>query len=160
MKKLIITTLFIFTTSIMAATKVQCTGTKAFQIGESNMQVDAVLNFELTKNGNQSSIKNFVGHVFIKSPYEGEDAISTENAYMGFFKSAELLANPTYRPNKYKGFAQFKDVNADHTTGVEDGMWGNFSIDVSSSAKQFYAAYVFQAGDHMGGTVMFTCESF
>lgn len=136
-----------------------CHSTKAFQVG-SAMQSDVELNFDLTKAGNESEIKNIVGHVFVKSPYEANAATySTEDSYMGFFKIDSIKANNKYRPNKYKGYAQFQKFNAIHTTGLEDGMWGDLVLDVSSTEATFNGAYVFQAGDHMGGTILLSCET-
>jgi hypothetical protein len=78
---------------------------------------------------------------------------------MGFFKTEVLSANSNYNPRKYIGFAQFNNFDAAHTTGQEDGMYGYIAVDISPNKEEFEAFYVFQAGDHMGGTVLFKCKT-
>ena len=150
--------IFILSSNLMAA-EVVCKSNNSIQIGAAHMKTEAILNFDLLKNGNKSTLKNVEGHVFVKSPFEDEAAdFSEEDSYRGYFKIDSLNANPDYRPSKYKGYAQFPKFNAYKTDGREDGMWGYLALDVSSDDSSFKAAYVFQAGDHMGGTVLFDCE--
>ena len=62
-----------------------------------------------------------------------------------------------YKPTKYKNHFKFEDIDAAFTAGNEDGMWGDFILE-KGFAKEISAHYIFQAGDHMGGTVDFTCQ--
>lgn len=124
----------------------------------SNTKDDSELSFELNKNGNKSVATNIIGHVFVKSFYDETATFNTDNAYMGFFKTDKLAANPNYNPRKYVGYAQFENLNAVHTTGLESGMFGYLAIDVAGIKSEFMAVYVFQAGDHMGGTIFLNCK--
>jgi hypothetical protein len=83
--------------------------------------------------------------------------LDNDNAYVGVFNFEELKSNPKYKPTTYRNMVQFKDFDAEKTTGLEDGMWGNFLID-KNLGDGCEAKYVFQAGDHMGGTVHLTCS--
>ena len=84
--------------------------------------------------------------------------LNGDNAYMAMF-DYNASENPDYRPVVYEGYAQFKDFDAVYTVGMESGMWGYLVIEKASVEKdQFQAAYVFQAGDHMGGTLYFSCK--
>lgn len=137
--------------------EVSCRAEKAIQPGFANMKADAQLDFALDRK--TKTISKLVGHIFVQTPYaETNEEISTENSYMGFFKFDSIASNPNYRPNVYKGFTQFKEFDATHTAGQEDGMWGSFVVDLNTADK-FEAKYVFQAGDHMGGTVLLNCRS-
>jgi hypothetical protein len=137
---------------------IHCEATKAVQYGDANMAAVADLSFELERNGNFSEMKNIKGHIFVKSQYEDGDAITPENSYRGYFQINSLKANSNYNPHKYKEWFQFKDFNASTTDGVEDGMWGSLLLDLSGD-DSFDARYIFQAGDHMGGTVILKCRS-
>lgn len=152
----IVSTFFCFN---VLATQAVCHSNKSIQIGTDNLKTDAELKFDLIKNGNKSVISNVNGHVFVKAPFEDiESTFSEEDSYMGFFQIDSLTANSDYHPSKYKGYAQFLKFNAFKTAGREDGMWGYLALDVSTKDNAFKGAYVFQAGDHMGGTVLLDCE--
>jgi len=144
--------------SAAATETVECKAIKAVQYGEANMEANVDLRFELNRNANDSIIQNIRGHVFVKSPYEEGQVMNEENAYMGYFHMSSLKANSDYNPIKYKDWFQFKDFNAQRTSGLEDGMWGSLVLDLSSD-DQFNARYIFQAGDHMGATVLLKCSS-
>ena len=142
------------------ASEVTCVSNVTSQSG-TTLKTDAKLNFKLTANGNQSTISNVNGYVYVMGAYEDKnEPMTAENTYMGFFKAGTLVANAKYRPNQYKGFAQFQNFNAIKTTGLEDGMWGNLVAQVEgrTSSGKIAAHYIFQAGDHMGGTVHFSCS--
>lgn len=160
MKALILIFLVVFATNASAAvTKVRCSSERSIQAGFSHIATNAELSFELERKNNKSVITNLLGHIFVQSPFEQSGDFNTENSYMGFFKTTRLSANGEYNPRKYVGFAQFNDFDAAHTTGLEDGMFGYLALDVDPDKNEFNAFYVFQAGDHMGGTVLFTCRS-
>jgi len=160
MKVLLISLLMLLAVSAHSATKVTCRSERTIQAGLSRLATDAELSFELEKKGNASVLTKIVGHIFIKGPYDDSVVFDTENTYMGFFKIDSLTANGDYGPRKYIGYAQFNDFDAAHTVGLEDGMFGYLAVDVTSNKKEFQAFYVFQAGDHMGGTALFNCRSF
>jgi hypothetical protein len=82
-----------------------------------------------------------------------------ESNYIGNFKIPLITENAKYRPIKYKGYSQFPKFNATDTSGsAEDGMWGQFLLEKNTNKARFGAHYIFQAGDHMGGTLHMTCS--
>lgn len=103
------------------------------------------------------------GVIMVTSAYEelqSPEDLNPSNAYIGLFNTKAIPENPDYRPRRYKGYAQFKDFDAEATAGHESGMWGYFLIDRKAALgedKSFHGVYIFQAGDHMGGTLHFTC---
>ena len=81
-------------------------------------------------------------------------------SYIGIFKIVSLAENSKYRPIKYKGYSQFQNFDATDTTdSAEDGMWGQLVLEKDMSKTAFQAHYVFQAGDHMGGTLHLICRA-
>ncbi len=153
------TLLSLIPTISSASETVFCKATKTFQRDEKALNTDAEINFELIRNGKNSEIKNLTGYVFVSYDSIGESTLSTENAYMGYFNLDSLVANPQYRPTKYKDYIQFKNMDATHTVGRESGMWGALILNINTP-KQISAKYIFQAGDHMGGTMPFHCKSY
>lgn len=112
------------------------TGSKLedIQTGFFNIKTDARITFDL--NRSTKTISNVIGHVYVQTPYaEAHEEISTENSYMGFFQLASVSANPNYRPIRYIGHTQFKNFDAAHTAGQEDGMWGSFVVDLNTAPK-------------------------
>lgn len=106
-----------------------------------------------TARGKPRVLKNVEGRV-VTNP-EDEDG----GSYIGNFKIRSVTENPDYKPTKYKGFSQFQKFNATDTEGSsESGMWGEFVLDKKTDRDTFKAHYIFQAGDHMGGTLHFNCE--
>lgn len=137
---------------------VTCRSDKAIQESEPNgLRVNAEIHFEL--NRETKELTKSIGHIFVQQFYMEDEDISVENSYMGFFHFDSLTSNPHYRPIRYKGYTQYKDFDALHTAGLESGMWGAFIADLRKNTETFDARYIFQAGDHIGGTVLFTCRS-
>lgn len=158
MKSLISVGILVLSMQAQSFEAIHCEAIKAVQYGSANLAANADFNFELERNGNLSVMKNIKGHIFVKSQFEDGDTINPDNSYMGYFQIQSLMANTNYNPNKYKDWFQFKDFNATSTQGVEDGMWGSLLLDLSSD-DYFDARYIFQAGDHMGGTVILKCRA-
>jgi hypothetical protein len=144
-----------------ASDKVYCSSKRTIQVGLQNIDTDGELHFDLERRGKESFILNVVGHLFVKSPYEKnkDKNIEVENSYIAFFKFDTLYAYSDYKPHKFIGFAQFNHFDAIHTSGQEGGMFGYLAINVTPNIKEFEAFYVFKAGDHMGGTSIFTCKA-
>lgn len=137
---------------------VTCRSEKAIQENEPNpMETDGKINFTL--NRETKELTNVLGHIFVQHAFIEDDEIAVNNSYMGFFHSDKIASNPNYNPTRYKGYTQFKKFDAIHTAGHESGMWGAFVIDLTKATQTFDARYIFRAGDHMGGTVLFTCRS-
>lgn len=156
MKSFLFVAALIFSTSAFSES-ITCRSDKAIQESEPNgLKVDAEINFELNKE--TKMLTKIIGHIFVQQSFIENEDISIENSYMGFFNFEGISSNPNYRPIRYKGYTQYKDFDAIHTAGLESGMWGAFTADLRSTSDTFDARYIFQSGDHMGGTVLFTCR--
>lgn len=137
---------------------VTCRSVKAIQEREpGGMETDGDLHF--TVNRETKEITNLIGHIFVQQVFIEDAEIALNNSYLGFFKFKTLTSNPNYSPTRYIGYTQYKKFDAVHTAGLESGMWGAFVIDLTKTTPIFDARYIFKAGDHMGGTVLFTCKS-
>ncbi|MCY4644356.1 MAG: hypothetical protein OXB88_07020 [Bacteriovoracales bacterium] len=80
------------------------------------------------------------------------DEFDPETAeYRGDFSAVTLVENPHYRPWRYKGYSQFRELDS---TG---SMWGELVVERKTEQEKFKAHYIFKAGDHMGGTLHMTC---
>lgn len=157
MKLLIILAALTLSTQVFSE-DVTCRSQKAIQENEPNgMKVDAEINFTL--NRETKELTNVIGHIFVQQVFIEDEEIGVNNSYLGFFSFDKLSSNPNYKPIRYKGYTQFKEFDAIHTAGLESGMWGAFVIDLTKTTQKFDGRYIFQAGDHMGGTVLFTCNS-
>lgn len=136
---------------------ITCRSKMAIQENEPKaLRVDAEINFDL--DSVTKELTKTVGHIFVQQFYIEDEVISNENSYMGFFYFEKLSPNPNYKPIRYKDYTQYKVFNALHTAGLESGMWGNFVMNLTKWSETFDARYIFQAGDHMGGTVIFKCK--
>lgn len=100
-------------------------------------------------------LKNIRGTVMVTASTKaefGDGELNRETAdYVEDFSIETLSENPKYKPTRYKGFSQFKDFDA-------SDMWGSFILDKDTNQDSFEAHYIFQAGDHMGGTLHMSCE--
>ncbi|GEM_PF-1755304 len=119
--------------------------------------LEATANFEFVVSENSEglrTLKDLRGEV-VTDPRH----LEFDGSWIGKFRSDELVENPNYRPRKYVGYSQFREVDAVDTAGsAESGMWGNFLLEKDMSAEHFAAKYIFQAGDHMGGTLNLGCH--
>ena len=96
-------------------------------------------------------------HIIETKTPQGLRSITTFGHVRGeVFVSVEGEENPHYRPRKYKGYSQFKDIDS---TLQSEGMWGNLIIPKDTDRASFEAHYIHQQGDHYGGTLHMTCSS-
>lgn len=147
-----------------ADTEIRCLakGNRAGGNGSGPFMVDAdlllALSWDKTAKGH---VLNGAGLIKVASPYadlKSPEDLTEENSYIGAFHVVNSQENTNYRPRKYRGFIQFPSFDAVKTSGMEDGMWGVFLVQrIYKTAPQFQAKYIFQAGDHMGGTIHLTC---
>ncbi|MCO4793194.1 MAG: hypothetical protein KC493_05765 [Bacteriovoracaceae bacterium] len=153
MKKLIAVAALLATTSILAADykgSYVCMA-KELRQHSSTYNADGRLHFTKYQEGEKTLYKNIVGHLI--TGYDDEP----EYAYYGVFKFDQKEADPKYRGRTYKNHDKL-DFDAVATNGNDGGgMWGYLVINKTTEAE-FDAHYVFQAGDHMGGTVDYTCK--
>ena len=66
-------------------------------------------------------------------------------------KIEHIEENPYYRPKRYKNYSQF------HNFDFFGDMWGDLLISKATHKEKFFAHYLFQQGDHMGGTLHLSC---
>jgi hypothetical protein len=155
MKKLIIA-IVLLVVSIAAEAQdrkvvasLKCTATAYRTAGEDNSENTSILWFLVVKKGEKLSLEEYGGHIYV-------------TGYYGLFNGKNLVEVPYTRPVKYKNHYRFK-FTADYTDGNESGMSGDFvlnkEIDGSRDNSNFEtdAHYVFQAGDHLGGTIDYSC---
>ena len=141
---------------ISAQARYNCVGNELRQHGK--MKGSANFTFDLQcLNSPVCIITNLTGMVMADGDPTNTDP---EYAYHGYFKIKSMTSDPRYRPTKYKNARIFRKVNAYRTKGAEDGMWGDLIVAQSTRRSQsilLEAHYVFQAGDHMGGTIHMKC---
>ena len=112
---------------------------------------------ETTDASGARVLKNVEGYARTVGWYVANDGTSVD--YIGNFKIAAITENVKFRPNKYKGYSQFQKFDATDTlNSTEDGMWGQLVVAKNTSRAIFHAHYIFQAGDHMGGTLHLSCK--
>ncbi len=114
--------------------------------------VTASLSFIETEGlAGKRRIENIEG--FVRTNPEDE-----QNSHVGIFKIRSLDENPSYRTTKYKNCSQFPHLDATDTNGSTEGaMDGNLLLEKKTNRESFKAYYIFKSGEHMGGTIRFTC---
>ncbi len=114
------------------------------------------IEFDIAKDGRNGlrTIYDLRGE--IRASGSEEDLVS-DNAYIGIFDTKSLKENPDYNPVRYKNSSQFQKLNAKETRGAESGMWGSLIVPKNMRGT-FESHYIFQAGDHMGGTIHMSCK--
>lgn len=169
MKKLFLFTLLLFTLSLNTQAfdkeagfeTVKCVPFKAIQNKINSITVNGEFIFELKRENKKSEIRNFNGEIFILNPYENEDGLDNnltkDNSFWGNFSIESLTANQSYIPLKYKNHLQFKNIKSFESNF--NLIFGEFLIGPNlNKESEFFSYYIFKAGDHMGGTIIFTCN--
>ena len=155
MKNLVLFSLMFSAVSAQAAT-FKCAGKNIRQHGELPGYGKIVFD-ESYENGIRV-IQNVKG-IVVAGADDRASAATLQDAYTGHFNLYKLAENPLYRPHKYTNSSQFDHFDANVTTGAETGMWGKFVLSKTSNSRGEYEAhYIFQAGDHMGGTLHLVCK--
>lgn len=154
--KSILFVLSLITLTIPAHARYECIGKEVRQHG--SIPADAKLTFDLyCLNRPKCILNNLVGTVIAGGTRNSDP----DSVYRGEFRIKRLVNDLNYKPNKYKGAKIYRKVNAYKTSGSESGMWGDLIISTSTSSRyDLDAHYVFQAGDHMGGTIHMRCNRF
>ncbi|MBI2604622.1 MAG: hypothetical protein HYW49_00945 [Deltaproteobacteria bacterium] len=157
MRKLILTILGMMLLAPAAgAAAYVCTGNAVSQHGAKGKAI-AGFRFSASAINGRIVISRLTGTVRTVDPAVGGDLNNLNDVYIGYFKIRTLVNNPDFNPRKYTGYVQFKNVDAVRTAGLESGMWGTLVLDLRSGRQPFSGAYIFQAGDHMGGTIHLRC---
>jgi hypothetical protein len=108
------------------------------------MSLDGYLEFMVYQKDGVITLGNVLGHIKV-------------DRYYGVFSFEKISNNPKYKPTKYKDYVQFQDFDAIRTSS-QDGMWGQLVINKELKKEGMTAHYIFQASDHMGGTIDLTCR--
>lgn len=156
--KLLLFSLITLFTSQSFATQWTCIATNI----RSDMQYHAHSKMLLDISTQEETVKATIfGHVNV-----GMDSTESASDYYSVFNAIEKHANPNYRPRVYKNHIQFKNLESVSSSDVDGGyMWGDFIISKkvlldSFSAESIQAHYVFKSGDHLGGTIDYTCTKW
>lgn len=121
------------------------------------------LDINAKDGGVDAELKEWVGHLAI-----ARDATAlTKVDYHGVFSGKEKASSLSPRARVYKDgdYFRYRDFDASQTTR-QDGGGMNGELVVSKKFQTagedatYDAHYVFQAGDHMGGTVDYTCVNY
>lgn len=141
-----------------AGEKTICKGNLAVQAGAGLLPQESEFTFDLDRSqAPDYTINNFSGYFNVKTPFLDGDEITTDNGNLGKFSIDSLHSDPNYRPQKYKNWIRFKNVDASETDGLEHGMWGYLVLDLTKG-NEFQGKYIFQAGYHIGGTLTLACR--
>jgi len=111
-------------------------------------------------------LTEYIGHVSGAKYVEGRDELTTVDFYSQFLstESGEIASSlspraTVYVDSKYWRFKNFAESAATSQDG--GGMQGVLVVSKKYDAEgdaTFDAHYVFQHGDHTGGTISFTCS--
>jgi len=156
MKKLLLCALALTSASAFAGEKTTIHCQKDGKNGQP-AYAKADITFDVATDGRNDlrTITDLRGE--IRAAQDKEEA-NSDDAYIGIFATKSVQENPKYRPVKYKDSSQFQNVDAKETRGAESGMWGSLIVPKKTTGA-FEAHYVFQAGDHMGGTIHMDCRA-
>lgn len=154
MKYLLFLALLTFNTVYASIDSYYCESVQARQHGLKIFS-KVELRFDFVAEEGTEFLEDVVGS--IKVSYE--DNLNTDELYYGVFSFHERFQNLKYHPNKYKGYIQFPHFDVIDSNNFDGGgIWGDLVIENKPSADLLTAHYVFQAGDHMGGTIDLICE--
>ncbi len=122
-------------------------------------EVESRLVLDVRINEDVVSIHSLVGHVVVS---RSADNISVNNQYYSVFASKQLPQNLNYKPRVYKNYIQFKNIQ-DAGSNSYDGGNMNGELVIHKDIKEdkvdnVSASYIFQSGDHLGGTIDYECQ--
>lgn len=164
MNKLIALIFALSVTPAHAATlDATCVAKGRYGNGHSPLVTNSEISFRLSGDSDSATLREIRGTVMVAWDFDKDlspDLLNNENAYVGHFRTSRISSNPAYSPRRYKNYLQFQKLDAAETTGNESGMWGDFVVEKTAFERRtetFQAHYIFQAGDHIGGTLHFTC---
>lgn len=78
--------------------------------------------------------------------------------YKAEFSNVSAKRDPDYRPTRYQDHNKYNDFDATKTSTCDGGgMYGHLIFPERISRIPLTMYYVFEAGDHLGGTLEFNC---
>ena len=117
-----------------------------------SQKVEGELHFSAYKDdSNHLVIKKVKGYTRFDRDYD------TNIAY---FSVEQLRENPNYKPIDYLGATQFKKFSGKGLSGFDnDNPHGELVLEwEQGKRKEFQTHFVFQSGDHIGGTLDMKCK--
>jgi len=143
--------------ALAGSTPIECAadGKSLSQNGGTLLNALAYLSFDLTRDEKGLRVlENLQGRV-----QTSPELVDEYGSYIGRFDIASVTENENYNPVRYEGYSQFKNIDATDTEGsAERGMWGTLVVEKNIRQRVFQAHYIFQSGDHMGGTLHLVCR--
>lgn len=132
----------------------QSDGDTSSTLGQGQVDLEADLKFTLkVRQDGLRVIEKFTGNISL----DAEQAVS--QTIVARFEDEGALENVDFHPRVYKGFSQFRNINATSVEGEQSlTMVGNFLIEKNLDKEKIRAVYQFQAGDSMGGTLHLICK--
>jgi hypothetical protein len=119
-----------------------------------------VLTLKEKDDGSVEALK-IAGHVTVIGHDENGVAERANDNYYSVFALNNLTNNPNYRPTVYTNHIQFKEVNEAASSDQDGGgMFGTLVVNKTrpeNENEKFDAHYIFQSGDHLGGTIDYDC---
>lgn len=132
----------------------ESSGPAMSSLGQSQADLEADIKFTVkVRQDGLRVIEKFRGSISLES---GQSASET---LIAKFNDEKALENPDYRPRVYKGYSQFRNINAQGVSGSQEmAMVGSFLLEQRLDKSHVHGVYQFQAGDSMGGVLHLTCK--
>lgn len=130
------------------------TGTRQ---GAESLPTDAKIKFDYRVADGRATLSNLMGFVTLNYDFNvGEFEIKN---YLGVF-TGDFKNRESYNARVYTNHYKFEDFDAKLTSDTDGGgMFGYLVVNKNIGEDKIDAHYVFQAGDHMGGTVDMVCRT-
>jgi hypothetical protein len=135
--------------------KYECNTTQGRQQGQ-NLLVDGKLQFTYRASGDTAAMIGLKGFMTVNYDFNIEK--SEINNYLGVFEG-KFENKVDYKGRVYKNHYKFENFDATITSNWDGGgMFGYLALSKDHGEKKIDAHYVFQAGDHIGGTIDMDCR--
>ena len=133
--------------------------------GDNNNLINTMIFARLERQGDSMLLKNLYGHVAGAKFVDGATQIRSADFY-GQLNTKEKMnsLSPTARKYLDIKYWRYNDItNSSGTSFDGGGLWGTFVISKDMpvdtySDEEFDAHFIFQHGDHTGGTIDLKCS--
>lgn len=133
--------------------KCKSAGAEMTWLGQSQVDSDADVKFNLKeRQDGLRVIEKLKGEIVL------DHSRSVSETLVAHFSEEKVVENADYHPRVYKGFSQFKNINAVESEDSQNlNMVGTLLVEKDLEREHIRAVYQFQAGDSMGGVLKMTC---
>jgi hypothetical protein len=124
------------------------------------LPAEGTIEFKYSVDGNKAELLDLIGFVSTNYVFNLESNGTDKKIanYTGVF-SGDFKNYEAYQPSVYTNHFKFNDFNAKLTSRHDGGgMWGYLVVKKDNTSDKIDAHYVFQAGDHIGGTIDMKCS--